>query len=540
MNYLSGGNADLAHLYPLSSAKAHFMAGMLHGGRYLFILDGLEVLQHQEGDQFGLLKNNDLREFLQFFAAPDHSSFCIVTSRVLLEDMMEYTTYQHRDVERLSAADGRLLLHKLGVEGTEADLDKVVARWDGYALALSILASYLNEHYSGNVRKIETIQQHMVIEGRYGRIYQILSYYDDQLDERERVFLKLFSVFRMPQDKDTIAHVFRQKQKKMPGIFGRILGYKSTAIDVKAINASLISLDDAAFDAILDHLIYCRMLRHDSQPNKYGIHPLIRAHYYSLLVKEDHGQIQEFHRQIKRHYKKTVTNRTLHPQSLEDLKPLIEVFHHACQAGDYDEAYMIYDIHINRSQECYLKFKLGAWETEFEIMKELFPDSDISKDPAVSSPRDKSVILNGIGLCLMNLGRLNEAEEGQFYMRAKDIALNITKRINNASIAYQNMARLYAYLGKLDKSTEAADHALSLAHAAKDTNEEVNSLAYLAWSYHLRGDLIVAGETFRDAEALWQQRRVSHFLHSYHGNQHANHLNRISDAGYARMVKEKT
>ena len=32
LNYLSGGNADLARRYPSSSARVHLLAGMLHGG----------------------------------------------------------------------------------------------------------------------------------------------------------------------------------------------------------------------------------------------------------------------------------------------------------------------------------------------------------------------------------------------------------------------------------------------------------------------------------------------------------------------------
>lgn len=57
---------------------------MLYSGRYLFILDGLEIMQHQGGDQYGLLKSSDFRKFLEYFAAPDHESFCLVTSRAPL------------------------------------------------------------------------------------------------------------------------------------------------------------------------------------------------------------------------------------------------------------------------------------------------------------------------------------------------------------------------------------------------------------------------------------------------------------------------
>ena len=116
LNYLSGGKIDPRQV-PSSSLRAQIIGAMLGAGRYLFVLDGLEVLQYQEGDQYGLLQSNDLRDLLTYFARPDNQSFCLITSRAPVLDLMEYTTYTHRDVDRLSEADGILLLEKLGVKG---------------------------------------------------------------------------------------------------------------------------------------------------------------------------------------------------------------------------------------------------------------------------------------------------------------------------------------------------------------------------------------------------------------------------------------
>ena len=139
LNYMSGGRID-PRAVPSSNLRAQIIGAMLGTGRYLFVLDGLEVIQHQEGDQYGLLQSNDLRDLLTFFARPDNQSFCLITSRAPLLDLIDFTTYTHRDVERLSEDDGRTLLRILGVKGSDAELNKVVADWDGHALTLSILA----------------------------------------------------------------------------------------------------------------------------------------------------------------------------------------------------------------------------------------------------------------------------------------------------------------------------------------------------------------------------------------------------------------
>jgi len=143
--------------YQSSSQRAQIVGVLLNTGRYLFVLDGLEVMQHQEGDQYGLLQSNDLRDLLTFFARPDNGSFCLITSRAPLLDLMDYTTYTHRDVDRLSTEDGRALLQRLGVKGSDDELNKGVSDWDGHALTLSILAAYLAERYQGDIKHLADI-----------------------------------------------------------------------------------------------------------------------------------------------------------------------------------------------------------------------------------------------------------------------------------------------------------------------------------------------------------------------------------------------
>ncbi len=72
--------------------KAQVINAMLKSGRYLFVLDGLEVLQHQDGDDYGLLKNVDLRDWLREFAAGGHESFCLINSRAPLLDLSDEST----------------------------------------------------------------------------------------------------------------------------------------------------------------------------------------------------------------------------------------------------------------------------------------------------------------------------------------------------------------------------------------------------------------------------------------------------------------
>ncbi|MBK9050051.1 MAG: trypsin-like peptidase domain-containing protein [Chloroflexi bacterium] len=222
LEFISDGKID-PRVIPSASAKAQVIAAMLSNGNYLFVLDGLEILQHQDGDEYGLLRSNDLRTFLHLFAAPGHHSFCLVTSRAPLLDLMAYTTYTHRDVSRVTPEDGRKLLRALGVEGRDGELDRVVNQWDGHALTLSLVGTYVQEWQGGKVAGADGFDPVGVDEvpeaakSRYEHVHRVLRRYDEHITAAERAFLTLFSAFRTPVKATAFEKVFRElNQKNQP------------------------------------------------------------------------------------------------------------------------------------------------------------------------------------------------------------------------------------------------------------------------------------------------------------------------------------
>ncbi len=364
LQYLSGGRIDPRE-YASTFARAHLIAGMLTKGRFLFILDGLEVLQHQEGDAYGLLVNTDLRELLSYFAAPWHQSFCLLTSRAPVIDLLNYTTLHHHDVERLSPKDGLELLRKLRVTGQDAALDRLVADWDGHALTLSLLGSYLVERYGGDVAQIGNLPVPIANEPRYERVQRILRRYDTHLSEAERAFLLLFSAFRLPVPESAQAPVFRTKGEDA----------------ANALTAPLAVLDDTTFDALLKRLCTYHLLTYDAQIQRYTAHPLIRTYYAARLNESDRSQVQAVHTRIKDNYLASTTAIIESSPTLNDMVPLIEAVYHACRAGDYDEAYDIFWQRIMQHERSVLLQQLGAYESGLALMLEFFPKGDTYQEP---------------------------------------------------------------------------------------------------------------------------------------------------------------
>ncbi|MBE9136286.1 trypsin-like peptidase domain-containing protein [Nodosilinea sp. LEGE 07088] len=493
--------------YPSSSAKVAYLKATLHRSRhrYLLVLDGLEVLQHPQGDDYGLFTSVDLKNWLRNFAEATRGSFCLITTRAPLLDLIDYRTYTYREVEHLSANEGVELLQKLGVSGSEPELQQVVRQWGGYALVLSLLGSYLVDHCNGDIQQLPADLAPTATEAKYDRVSRVLRRYDEALTPVDREFLEGFSASRLPVPQEALTLLLPD-----------------------------LAADEATAINIVARLVKYRILRYNPDTATYTTHPLIRDHYLQRLNQHSDRAVA-LHRQIADFYLTTAGDTPEFP-TLADLTPLMEAVHHRCQAGDYDQAFdEIAWEQIYQGNRAVLIYQLGAYGTDLNLLQDFFPVGNTNQTPQVSSPDKQRFILNEIGLSLMNMGRLIEAPP--FYERSAAGVVS-AEDWRNASAAYQNLAELYAYLGDLSASATAAESALTYAHRVDDEQQkkqkESNSLAYQGWAAHLKGNLDAAQTAFQQAEQLEQQQ----YLYSVPGIQHAEHLYRRRDTDYARRITE--
>ena len=280
---------------------------------------------------------------------------------------------------------------------------------------------------------------------------------------------------------------------------------------------------------LVNRLVHYRILRHDAISQTYTAHPLVRNHYFALFTKSGASQEKAAHEQIKEYYLSIAGDTPQYP-TLDDLKPLIEVVHHACQAGAHDDAFKIYWDRIRQGEKRVTIHQLGAYETELTLVQEFFPNSDTVQEPSVSEKGNRRFLVNAVGLCLMNLGRLREAVP--IYERKNEV-------YEKTSTGYRNLADLHASLGALEASAEAAQEAVTLAQKAESKFNEKGNMGYLGWARHLKGQSELAGNIFIEAEKIEKENDSSvKYLYSLNGIQHADHLRRTNQSEYARRVTE--
>ncbi|MDP8240098.1 MAG: trypsin-like peptidase domain-containing protein [Candidatus Hatepunaea meridiana] len=517
LKYLSEDKVDPKKLGS-ASEKAKYIWAMLGSGRYLFVLDGLEVMQHQDGNDYGSLRSGGLRDFLKFIADPGHNSYCLITSRAPVIDLVQFNTYRHRSVSRLTDRDGIDLLKEYGVKGADTELKNVVKDWDGHALVLSLIATLLAEIHGGDIKQIGDIPLPTEDEDRYTRVHRVLRRYDDHLNDAERSFMKLFSAFRTPVAKKAFKKVFR------------------TRTSDTAINAAVADLRDSEFDNMIDRLQKYGIIRYSEFEKHYTTHPLIRAHYFTLLNRVDKRITTEAHTSIKDFYL-DVAGRVPYNPTLNDLKPLIEVVYHLCRAGAYDEAfYDVFRKQIHQGNKRVLSYQLNAFYTQYSILKEFFPDRDTNKEPLVSDENAKAWIISSLGFCQNNLGNLSDAIP--FFERGSVHSIQL-EDWEGASADFNNLTDTYSLLGRLSVAERAAQKSSEFAEKSNEDKVIQSSRAHQAHIRFLVGDTSQAGVLFKQAQEL--EKKIDPdkvYLYSFRGIQHTEYLIRIDDNGYASRVND--
>jgi tetratricopeptide (TPR) repeat protein len=438
---------------------------LLRHGRFLFVLDGLEVMQHESGDDYGLARSFEFRRFLSAMAGVGHDSHCVVTSRAALMDLVDHASYAHREVRGLETSDGVALLTRLGVTGSPEHLARVVDEWDGHPLSLSLLASYVVDHAGGRLDAVGADWlQPVADEGRYARIQRVLTRYDRQLSPLDRDVLQSCSVFRTP---------------------------------VALVDLRRALPDGTSREALVDvlrRLEQLRLIRHDDRTDRYRLHKLVAVYHYEVL-KSDAARCRTLHARVSEVYLDAIEDLPPHPR-LEDLTGRIEAVHHLARAEKITEALAVmFRTLFGEGTGDPLHQQLSADDTLVEMLSDFFPEGDFGRPPLQDRTVNTTIQLVGTepsrflvssaALHLMNVGRVDESVALYEGLEGGD---------SNDSILLQNLAEAYFLRGRLRDAEACALRAVKIAERFDDEDEGRDALVDAAGYAIELGDVAAAGD----------------------------------------------
>ncbi|MEE8583955.1 MAG: hypothetical protein V3T83_03790, partial [Acidobacteriota bacterium] len=457
---------------------------LICASRTLLILDGLEPLQHPPGPMEGRLKDPALEALLKGLAERN-AGLCVVTTR---EPVCELASYSRQavpriDLRRLDPQMGAALLRRIGVRGAEEELEEASKDYQGHALALTLLGTYLRDRHQGDVQRKGTVKLLQGHPERARHARSVMASYENWFAE----------------EKDWAAlNVLR-----LMGLFDR----PADAAALQALRAHPIpGLSDALAEGDEERLVQAAQRLHsarlvnpeirESRLVSMDAHPLVREYFADCLQEDFADAMKEGHRCLYEHLKESAKEL---PETLEEMMPLFQAVAHGCRAGLHQEVSDdVYLGRICRRDEFFAQYKLGASSADLAAVSNFFEHPWDRPSGNLTQARQSS-LLSQAGFCLRALGRLSEAAEP---MRAGLEGAKKQEDWKNAAARAGNLSELHLTLGDLPQAVDDARHSVELADRSKDAFEKRSKRTALADGLHQCGDLAQARSLFQQAEQM--------------------------------------
>ncbi len=474
-------------------AKGEAIAETMMRRRVLLVLDGLEPLQHGPGPQIGQLKDFGVRALLRRFAAMPPAAehgLIVLTSRLAVADIARWRDCPAPvvSVERLSDEAGAALLRDNGVWGTDKEL-KVAARdFGGHPLGLALLASFLKDTQTGDVRRRDRIRAYLADADnpRHDHARRVMESYEKEWLAGEPVLhaiMHMIGLFDRPASSDCLAAL--RAEPAIDGLTDRI-----------------VVLDESAWQRAVARLREARLLApaEPATPGALDAHPLVREWFGERLRQTNEAAWKAAHGRLYEHLRDT-TKEGEEP-TLDSLAPLYQAIAHGCRAGRYQEA--LHNIHVARicrrrhdgDLEFYSTSKLGAYGSDLAAISWFFAQP-YDAPLAFLNESDRSWLLGHAAFRLRAQGRFVEALSA---LRAGLRMVEDAEDWRNAAIGTANLSEAELLVGEVSAAVATAERSVVNADRSGNRFQILLNLAAQADALQAAGRRADAARLFADAE----------------------------------------
>jgi hypothetical protein len=377
----------------------------LQSERWALALDGAEVAQHDGGSWRGRFLHPELGRLLEELASAPMPGVVVLTSR------FHFPSLEHRSCARLvslSALDpesARSLLRCVGVHGTDANLDAVAAAGGRHAKAVELLGTLLARYYQGAACRHTDLSPVTRVDGATDeehRVDWVLTAYRRALSPEAQDLIALATAFReAATETSLLAYLTSPPVRELLHTT-----WHRTYVPFANRPAGWLA-------GQVDELVQMRLLervgrggRDSGEPETViDAHPLVRRAFEHHLGPL--GQRQSATARAGFLYSRPDRTR---PQSLEQAREEVELFHAFCDAGLWNEADSAYRALDNP------KHRFLAPALEHHLLLRFFPAGDWRQPPLWPGfGRYRS-----LAICLELLGEFDSALEAY---RAADAPL---------------------------------------------------------------------------------------------------------------------
>jgi tetratricopeptide (TPR) repeat protein len=473
--------------------KGERLAKLVAQRRTLLVLDGLEPLQNPPGQQEGRVREPSLQALLRELAA-FNTGLCVITTRLPVADLADHerTSALRRDLEKLSNDAGAQLLRALSVKGDEEDLRAASDEFNGHCLALTLLGSYLDEAYNGDIRRRTEVSTHLAHDVRQGaHARKVMESYQTWFGEGpELSVLRVLGLFDRPADEQTFGVLL--KPPAIPGL-----------------TESLTDSSPTEWRAILARLRRTRLLAgaDPHNPGQLDTHPLVREYFGEQLRSLQKDAWKECNMRLF-HYYQTLAPQL--PSSFQEMEPLFSAVICGCNAGLFREA--LHEVYIPRIQRGGAHFAakvLGATGPLLSALVHFFEHGrwgslvETAADGQSLTAEDQLFILMQAAKYLTATRGMGAPEMRICYERAEPLCQSLNQpRLH--CLALRGQWRYCFMTDKLSVAIQIAERGYSLAQEQNDAALKIGACAALAANLFFLGDFESARRYARRGVQIWR------------------------------------
>jgi tetratricopeptide (TPR) repeat protein len=387
LEYVGRGYAQRGHGNQRDMQK---LLELLASANYLLVLDGFErelaafselsapyQNETEEDTQAGDECTNPVtRAFLRAFVSLPMRSRILMTTRVFPRELEQAAGCQKSVLSELALADGIAFLRAQGVTGNYRELEEACMVCGSHPLALRLLAGVVvnNPAQPGNVRPVlemRGLNAEMDIIARRRHVLDLA--YCGLVPSHQRL-LSQMAAFRFPVSYAVLKATLGQREA---GGAAGLFRWVRQAIHNEAFFHKQRDLDRG-----LRQLVGRGLLFLDHARAKYDLHPIVRSFAYDKLADKAgvHTQFRNYFNLIPPQAQSSVT--------LEELKPMVELYHHTVRAGYYSDAFRLFR---DRLQEPLLQAKCDL-VTYTSLVRALISE-DTDYDTLVRDTEDEGLVL---------------------------------------------------------------------------------------------------------------------------------------------------
>jgi len=273
----------------------------------------------------------------------------LMTTRLFPIPLEDIAGVQHEILRGLSPADAARFLKAERITGTRAELEHTAELYDFHPLMLKQLSSVIRRRRGKDIRDAFTLR---LISGR----------------EPQKIIGKSFDL--LTRDEQKIA---------------MILSALRSSFTFQAAGALSPKMDENRLWEVLCELHQLGFLLYSENEERFDFHPIMRSFLYDKLTTKN-----RVHKRAAQYFDAIPKNEKV--VKLEDLAPVIELYHHLIGAGQLDAARNLMEERLIPDP---LYYQLSEYDVCVELLKALFPDG-VKRLPHLRKETDQAWTLGAL------------------------------------------------------------------------------------------------------------------------------------------------